>query len=195
MRLTTRSEYALLALAHLAREKGGGYVAAQGIAQAQRIPHKYLEQILLLLKGSRLLKSRKGPRGGYRLARPAGEISLAEVVRLMDGALAPTDSVSRYFYEPTPVEAEKKLLRVFREIRDHISDKLESIKLSHIAAFLLALLALAGPARAATVEERLDALERKAEQAPKASADGGGFLIRSADEAFKLRVGGYLQSD
>ena len=118
MKLTRRSEYALLALIHLARAKGEGYVAVAAMAEAQGLPAKFLEQLLMALKRARLVKSQKGPHGGYRLARPAEKISLAEVIRLLDGALAPTESVSTYFYEPTPVEREKRLLRVFKEIRD-----------------------------------------------------------------------------
>lgn len=132
MKLTRRSEYALLALIHLARAKGEGYVAVAAIAGAQGLPAKFLEQLLMALKRARLVKSQKGPHGGYRLARPAEKISLAEVIRLLDGALAPTESVSTYFYEPTPVEREKRLLRVFKEIRDVISARLEKTTLADV---------------------------------------------------------------
>lgn len=132
MKLTRRSEYALLALIHLARAKGEGYVAVAAMAEAQGLPAKFLEQLLIALKSARLVKSRKGPHGGYRLARPAEKISLAEVIRLLDGALAPTESVSTYFYESTPVEREKRLLRVFKEIRDVISARLERTTLDDV---------------------------------------------------------------
>ena len=132
LRLTRRSEYALLALIHLARAKGEGYVTVAAMAEAQGLPAKFLEQLLMALKRARLVKSQKGPHGGYRLARPAEKISLAEVIRLLDGALAPTESVSTYFYEPTPVEREKRLLRVFKEIRDVISARLEKTTLSDV---------------------------------------------------------------
>lgn len=127
VKLTSKCEYALLALAYLARNCGDGkLVTADEISAAQDIPRKFLEQILLVLKRGGYVKSTKGQNGGFRLARPAEKISLAEIIRLMDGALAPTESVSRYFYDSTPIEREKGLLSVFREIRDHISDKLES---------------------------------------------------------------------
>ncbi len=132
MKLTRRSEYALLALLHLARAKGEGYVAVAAMAEAQGLPAKFLEQLLMALKRARLVQSQKGPHGGYRLARPAGKISLAEVIRLLDGALAPTESVSTYFYEPTPVEREKRLLRVFKEIRDLVSSRLEKTTLADV---------------------------------------------------------------
>ena len=132
LKLTRRSEYALLALIHLARAKGEGYVAVAAIAEAQGLPAKFLEQLLMALKRARLVQSQKGPHGGFRLARPAEKISLAEVIRLLDGALAPTESVSTYFYEPTPVEREKRLLRVFKEIRDQISARLEKTTLADV---------------------------------------------------------------
>lgn len=132
MKLTTRSEYALLALIHLARHEGDEYVPVAVIAEAQGIPHRFLEQLLLVLKRGRLVKSHKGQRGGYKLERAPEKISLAEVIRLLDGALAPTESVSTYFYEPTPVEREKRLLRVFQEIRDLVSKKLEKTTLADV---------------------------------------------------------------
>ena len=133
MRLTTRSEYALLALIHLARQPRGTLVSVQAIASSQDIPPKFLEQILLTLKRARYVRSQRGQHGGYALARPARAISVAEIIRLLDGALAPTESVSKYFYEPTPVERERKLLRVFREIRDQIARKLESTSIADVA--------------------------------------------------------------
>ena len=133
MRLSHRSEYALLALVHLARHGTDGYLTVQAIAEAQEIPAKFLEQILLTLKRSRYVRSMKGQRGGFVLARPAARITLAEVIRLFDGALAPTESVSRYFYEPTPIEKEKRLLRVFRDIRDQVAQRLEATTVADVA--------------------------------------------------------------
>lgn len=133
MKLTSRSEYALLALVYLARDETNAYVSAETIAEAQHIPAKFLEQILLALKRAKYLRSSKGQRGGYRLARPAEKISLAEVIRLLDGALAPTESVSENFYESTPIEKEKKLVAVFRDIRDYVSTKLETTTLADVS--------------------------------------------------------------
>jgi Rrf2 family cysteine metabolism transcriptional repressor len=123
----------LLALVHLTRHEDEGYLSVQSIADAQRIPAKFLEQILLTLKRARYVQSLKGQHGGYRLARPASRVTLAEVIRLFDGALAPTESVSKYFYESTPIEKERSLLRVFREIRDHVSERLEQTSLADVA--------------------------------------------------------------
>ena len=119
MKLTLRSEYALLALIHLARHRGDDFLTVESIAAERGIPYRFLEQILLALKRGRYVKSAKGKHGGYRLARVPDAITLAEIIRFLDGALAPTESVSRYFYESTPVEKERTLLVLFKEIRDY----------------------------------------------------------------------------
>jgi Rrf2 family protein len=133
MRLTSRSEYGLLALIYLARHDADGYISVETIALEQGIPHKFLEQILLALKRAKYVRSTKGQRGGYHLAKPADKISVAEIIRLFDGALAPTESVSINFYEPTPIEKEPSLINLFREIRDYVSDKLETTTLADVS--------------------------------------------------------------
>ena len=133
MKLTSRSEYALLALVYLSRHGSEGYVSVETIALAQGIPPKFLEQILLALKRAKYLRSSKGQRGGYRLAKPAERITLAEIIRALDGALAPTQSVSVYFYDSTPIEKEKNLVRVFKRIRNSIAEKLENTTLADVS--------------------------------------------------------------
>ena len=130
MRLTLRSEYALLALVHLGRRPAGELVSAGVIARAQRIPPRFLEQILLLLKRAGIVCSAKGRGGGFQLARAPGQITLAEVVRLLDGPLAPTESVSRYFRGQTPILREKRLTAFFREIRDLVAERMERTTLA-----------------------------------------------------------------
>ena len=132
MKLTSKSEYALLALIYLARCKADSFVPVHEIATAQGIPPKFLEQILLILKRAKYLRSLRGQSGGYSLAKPAEQIHLAEIIRLFDGALAPTESVSSYFYESTPIEKEQSLMALFRDIRDYISGKLESTTLADV---------------------------------------------------------------
>ncbi|MDA3884320.1 MAG: Rrf2 family transcriptional regulator [Candidatus Delongbacteria bacterium] len=132
MKLTTKSEYSILALIYIARFEEGGFVKIEDICSKYNISKKYLENLLTVLKQNRLLKTRRGIHGGYKLARPSSEISIAEIVRLMDGALAAVESVSKYFYFSTPLEAEIKVINVFRDIRDYISDKLENVKISDL---------------------------------------------------------------
>ncbi len=131
MKLTYRGEYALLALLHLARESGR-IVPIEVIASTQKIPRKYLEQILLILKRGGYVKSTRGKAGGYTLALSPGKISVAEIVRLFEGPIAPTTSVSRYFYSESPIEVERSLVKLFKEVRDLVSTKLEKTKLKDL---------------------------------------------------------------
>jgi Rrf2 family cysteine metabolism transcriptional repressor len=132
VKLSRKSEYACLALIDLAENLVKGHVRTGDISARKNIPRKYLEQILLTLKRSGYVRSVRGPGGGYRLSRAPGEITLAEILRLMDGALAPVESVSRYFYERTPIEGQRKLLRVFKRIRDYVARELETTTLADI---------------------------------------------------------------
>jgi Rrf2 family protein len=132
MKLTSRCEYAMLALVHLGRQKTEGLVSVDAIARTQDIPPKFLEQIMLGLKRAKFVRSSKGRQGGYQLAKSADKITLAEIVRLFDGALAPTESVSENFYESTPIEKEKKLTEVFRGIRDYAAEKLETTTIGDV---------------------------------------------------------------
>jgi Rrf2 family protein len=132
MKLSSKCEYACLALIFLAEHFERGLVKIQEIAESKKIPKKFLEQILIVLKQRGYVKSKKGSHGGYRLDKAPEKITLAEIIRLMDGALAPVESVSKYFYEPTPIEQEKRLLEVFKEIRDYISDRLERISFADL---------------------------------------------------------------
>ena len=133
MRLSRKSEYACLALIDLAQHADDGYVKLRDICQRKDIPREYLVQILQILRRSRYIKSSRGAEGGYQLSKPASEITLAEIIRLMDGALAPVESASKYFYEQTPIEKSPKLLAVFKAIRDHVAELLERTTFADLA--------------------------------------------------------------
>jgi len=132
VRLSRKCEYACLAMIDLAERHEEGVVSAGGIAKRKSIPKKYLDQILHALKTSGYLRSVRGAQGGYRLAKAPEQISLAEIIRLMDGSIAPTESVSQYFYQKTPIETSRKVLEVFRDIRDYAARKLENTTLADI---------------------------------------------------------------
>jgi Rrf2 family protein len=132
MRLTTKSEYSLLALIYIARAGRNAYVKIEDICREHGISKKYLEHLLMILRQNRYLRTRRGARGGYALAKPPSRISIAQIIRLMDGALAPTESVSMYFFTETPLMKEKKIMAVFKDIRDYASRKLEKLKLSDL---------------------------------------------------------------
>ncbi|MGH9038678.1 MAG: RrF2 family transcriptional regulator, partial [Acidimicrobiia bacterium] len=88
MRISVKVDYAVRAMAQLASEDDTDPVKAETISKAQDIPLKFLLGILSDLKRARLLRSQRGAEGGYWLARPATEISLADVIRAIDGPLA-----------------------------------------------------------------------------------------------------------
>ena len=97
MKLSVRGEYAIRALLVLALNYGEDVVRIQDILERQNIPKKFLEQILNDLKALGAVESRRGAAGGYRLARPPQNITLASVVRHVEGALAPVSLRQRPF--------------------------------------------------------------------------------------------------
>jgi Rrf2 family protein len=88
VRVTARSDYAIRALLELAAAPDRAPLRADAIARGQRIPSKFLENLLTDLRRAKLITSQRGAAGGYRLARPASDIHLAEVIRAVDGPLA-----------------------------------------------------------------------------------------------------------
>lgn len=98
--LTMKTKYALKALAQLATATDGQPLQIADIAEQDQIPRKFLEAILAELKHHGFLRSRKGRGGGYLLAKPADTISLASVIRVLDGPIAPVPCLSRTAYRP-----------------------------------------------------------------------------------------------
>jgi len=132
MRLTTKSEYSILALLYIARHQNGRFIKIEEICTHCDIPKKYLELLFTVLKRAGYIRTRRGTAGGYCLAKPASEISSAEIIRLFDGALAPTESVSKYFFSDTPLAKEAKIMKVFKEIRDYVAGRLEALSLADL---------------------------------------------------------------
>jgi Rrf2 family protein len=134
MRLSTKGEYASRAMLELAlRHPQGGPVHIREISRAQNIPQEFLEQILLLLKRAGYLRSRKGPHGGYSLAKPPDQITVAEVIRVMDGPLAPIDCVSVMAHETCPMEATCGLRGLWKEVRDSVAAIMERTTFEDLA--------------------------------------------------------------
>jgi len=136
MQISTRGEYAARALLHLALAYDGArLVKTAAIAKQQSIPKKYLEQILLLFKKRGLVQSKPGLNGGYFLARPPGQITMAEIVRAVDGPLAPVRCVSKTAHVECTcaVEATCALRTVWQEARDAVARVLEGITLEEVA--------------------------------------------------------------
>jgi Rrf2 family cysteine metabolism transcriptional repressor len=133
MRLSTKGEYASRAMLELSLHYEKKPLHIRDISKAQDIPQRFLEQILLQLKRAGLLRSRKGPAGGYSLAKPPGEINVAEVIRAMDGPLAPIDCVSVTAYEVCPHERTCSLKGLWKEVRDVIAEILERTTFADLA--------------------------------------------------------------
>ena len=133
MRMTAAAEYGCLALLAIA-ENDGKWCKRQQIIDRFDVPAAFLEQILRRLAAGGFIESRRGADGGFRLARAAKEISIAAVMRAMDGPLAPTRSVSPNFYEPSPVEASAAFHALFRRVRDAVAEILEAETLEDIVA-------------------------------------------------------------
>jgi len=96
--ISQKAKYALRALLELAKAGKGEALLISEIAERQRIPKKFLEQILLDLKHQGLLQSRRGKNGGYALIKNPGEITYGQVMRIIDGPMAPLPCLSRMAY-------------------------------------------------------------------------------------------------
>ena len=134
MKLSKRGEYGLRALQDLARHHGEGTLTNGELAKRNNIPARFLEQIMLTLKHGHIVRSRKGAKGGYTLARPPEQISLAEVVRLLDGPLSPVSCTSKTAYEPCgcPDMETCGLRRVMKEVRDVVAEMMENTTLADL---------------------------------------------------------------
>jgi Rrf2 family protein len=119
MRISHRGLYALRALLHLAEAEGRGQlVKIHAIAEAEEIPEKFLEAILVALKNARLVASERGREGGYRLRRPAAEIVIGDVVRTIDGPLAPFGDVVELRRRVRTERRHAGLFDLLLEVRD-----------------------------------------------------------------------------
>jgi Rrf2 family protein len=138
MRLSKRGEYGLRAMITLAEpvKKGDSPAMMQikDISQREQISPKFLEQILLTLKNAGLLHSKMGVGGGYYLAKPAREITLGQIFRILDGPVAPIKCVSQMAYEPCgcPDEQTCGLRLAMSDVRNAIADILDNTSLADI---------------------------------------------------------------
>jgi len=138
MRLSKRGEYGLRAMITLAepasKTSSPAMMQIKEISQREQISPKFLEQILLTLKNAGLLHSKMGVGGGYYLARPASEITLGQIFRVLDGPVAPIKCVSQMAYEPCgcPDEQTCGLRLAMSDVRNAIADILDNTSLADI---------------------------------------------------------------
>ena len=133
--LTNKGKYGLKALIHLAGLKPGETAFSAEIASKNNISKKFLDTILLEFRNSGLVRSKKGPGGGYSLSKTPEEIMIGQAIRVLDGPLAPIRCASRNFYEPCDDcgDPEKCLVRhAMSEVRDAIAAVLDNMTLASL---------------------------------------------------------------
>lgn len=131
MKISTKGRYALRMLLDLAEHQNDGYVALKDIAARQNISKKYLEQIIPIFNSSDILKASRGFQGGYRLSKSPDQYTVAEILRLTEGSLAPVACLQH-----KPIECERcdecETLPVWQGLYKVISEYLEGITLQDI---------------------------------------------------------------
>ena len=135
MRLSRRSKYALLILFDLAGRASSTPVPLNELAERNNVPLKFLEQIFHTLRNAGIVHSQVGAHGGYTLGRPAQDITLGMVIRLLDGTLAPVSCVSQIAYEPCTCLDEQTcpLRAVMGQVRQAIVDVVDNTTLADAA--------------------------------------------------------------
>jgi Rrf2 family protein len=128
MKLTRASSYALHAVAFMASQKHERPVASHNIAQARNIPERFLLKVLKPLVSARVLLSIKGPNGGYRLAKPAGEITMLEILEAVDGPIRGQAPL----IEESNSQLNGKLETICKQTADQTRKQLEKIKMTEL---------------------------------------------------------------
>jgi Rrf2 family protein len=131
--ISKKTKYALKGLLYLARKYNQGPILIADLAREERIPKKFLELILLSLKNNGILQSRKGKGGGYYLGKPPRDISVGNVIRILEGPLAPVPCVSETAYAKCKECLDERscgIRFVMKDVRDAISNILDRTSLS-----------------------------------------------------------------
>jgi len=134
MKLSRKGEYALRAMVVLADRYEKGVTQIQEIADREHLPKKFLEQILRDLSRAGLVEGRRGAGGGYRLIKPPAEVTMATIIRTIDGPLAPLGCVSQLAHVECPERDRCGLREVMQEVRNAIARILENVSLADICA-------------------------------------------------------------
>lgn len=132
MKISQKGLYALQAMMTLGRQYGSQTVKIRDIASDSDLPEKFLELILLELKNARIVESVRGAKGGYRLRRPPSEIALSEIIRLLDGPLAPFGDADQLRSLIVSDPDHRALYQVFLDVRDAAAKILESTTVADI---------------------------------------------------------------
>ena len=132
MKVSQKGLYALQALMMLGRRYRQGAIRIRDIAYEENLPEKFLELILLELKNARIVESVRGAKGGYQLRRPPSEIRMSEIIRLIDGPLAPFGDAEQLRELIDRDDDSRALYELFLEIRDAAAKILEATTLADL---------------------------------------------------------------
>jgi Rrf2 family protein len=132
MIISTKCQYALRAVYEIARSNSGRVITIGDIAKAQRIPQRYLEGILNQLRKGGLLEAQRGRSGGYKLAKDAGDITVGEIVRLIDGPIRAVACVEETRPTDCPLRESCVFLPTWQKVQDAIDQALDSSKFSQL---------------------------------------------------------------
>lgn len=133
--ISKRTQYGLKALVALGRQHGAGPVLISSLASEENIPLKFLEGILLDLKGHGLLESKRGKNGGYLLRQPPSSITIGSIIRVMEGPLAPLPCASESAFRPCEECADVGACGtriIMRQVRDAIAGVLDQATLADV---------------------------------------------------------------
>ena len=133
--LTKKAKYGISAVLALAREYEHGPMLIADLAEQEKIPKKFLELILLELKNVGLLQSKKGKGGGYALGRPPSEVTMGQIIRILDGPLAPIPCVSKTAYRKCDECSDERtcgIRLVMKDVRDAIAEVLDHASLTDV---------------------------------------------------------------
>jgi Rrf2 family protein len=133
MKISQKGLYALQALMMLARHYNQGAIRIRDIAYEEELPEKFLELILLELKNARIVESARGAKGGYQLRRAPSDIRLSEIIRLIDGPLAPFGDAEQLRSLIDRDADHRALYQIFLDVRDAAAKILESTSLADIS--------------------------------------------------------------
>ena len=130
MKLSTKGDFATRVLLELSAAEGPRALSVHELSGRTGISQKYLEQIMMRLRMANMVRSTRGAHGGYELAKPAGDLTVGEVIRVMDGPLAPSPCASQSAHVPCPIyrcptEDSCVLRGLWLDVRDAISEVLD----------------------------------------------------------------------
>ena len=133
MKISTKGRYALRMMLDLATHQGDGYVALKDIAQRQEISKKYLEQIVAPLSKAGLVESGRGSQGGYRLSRPAAQITAGDILRAVEGEIVPVPCLATSA-ESCPHRAQCETLGFWEGLNQVINQYIDSATLEKLSS-------------------------------------------------------------